>query len=64
MYEWVIVQKYVIFLDSKIAKQLLFKNLNPENEAGRLVADLISFFRKALYEVKSSGLQLTFNIIQ
>ena len=64
MYEWVAVQKYVIFLNSKIAKQLLFKNLNPENEAGRLVADLISFFRKALYEVKSSGLQLTFNIIQ
>ena len=64
MYEWVIVQKYVIFLDSKIAKQLLFKNLNPENEAGRLVPDLFLFFRKALYEVKSSGLQLTFNIIQ
>ena len=64
MYEWVAVQKYVIFLNSKIAKQFLFKNLNPENEAGRLVADLFSFFRKALYEVKSSGLQLTFNIIQ
>ena len=30
MYEWVAVQKYVIFLNSKIAKQLLFKNLNPE----------------------------------
>ena len=28
----------------------------------RLVPDLFSFFRKALYEVKISGLQLSFNV--
>ena len=34
-----------------------FKN-HAENEAGRLVPDLSSFFEKVLYEVKTSGLQL------
>ena len=38
-----------------------FKN-NAENEVGRLVPDLILLFKKALYEVKASGLQLSFNI--
>ena len=34
-----------------------------ENVAGRLVPDLFLFFlKKALYEVKESGLQLSFNI--
>ena len=72
MYEWVIVQKYVIFLDSKIAKQLLFKNLNPENEAGRLVPDLFLFFRKsfiwgkikwfaAYFQYNSIALNLAYN---
>ena len=37
-----------------------FKN-NAENETGTLVPDLL-FFKKALYEVKASGLQLSFNI--
>ena len=32
-----------------------------ENEVGRLVPDFISFFKKALYEVKASGLH-SFNI--
>ena len=34
-----------------------------ENEAGRLVPDLFLFLKKALYEVKASGLQLRFDII-
>ena len=34
-----------------------------DNEAGRLVPDLFLFFRKALYEVKANGLQLSFNHI-
>ena len=34
----------------------------PENEAGRLVAELFLFFKYAEYEVKASGLQLSFNI--
>ena len=35
-----------------------------ENKAGRLVPDLFLFVKKALYEVKASGLQLCFNIFQ
>ena len=35
-----------------------------ENGTGRLVTDLFSFFKKALYEVKTSGLQLSYNIFQ
>ena len=38
-----------------------FKN-HAENETGRLVLDLFLFLKKALYEVKASGLQLSFNI--
>ena len=38
-----------------------FKN-HAENETGRLVPDLFLFFEKALYEIKGSGLQLSFNI--
>ena len=38
-----------------------FKN-HAENKAGRLVAYLLLFFQKALYEVIPSGLQLSFNI--
>ena len=38
-----------------------FKN-HAENEAGRLVPELFLWFKKALYEVKASGLQLSFNI--
>ena len=35
-----------------------------ENEARRLVPDLFLFFRKALYEAKTIGLQLSFNIFR
>ena len=35
-----------------------------ENEAGRLVLDLILFFKKALPEVKAIGLQFSFNIFR
>ena len=34
-----------------------------ENEAARLDVDHILFFKKALYEAKASGLQLSFNIL-
>ena len=40
-----------------------FKN-HAENEAGRIVPDLIFCSGKALYEVKASDLQLSFNIFQ
>ena len=32
-----------------------------ENETGRLVPDLLFYFKKALYKVKASSLQLIFN---
>ena len=37
---------------------------NAENKIGRLVADLFLFSKKVLYEVKASGLQLSFNVIR
>ena len=40
-----------------------FEN-HAENEAGRLVPELFLFYRKALCEVKASGLQLSFNIFR
>ena len=40
-----------------------FKN-HAGNEAGRLVSDLFLFFKKVQYEVKKSGLQLSFNMFQ
>ena len=44
-------------------RNIFFKS-HAENEAGRLVPDLFLFFKKAFYEVKSSGLQLSFNIFR
>ena len=41
-------------------KIFFFKN-HAENEAGRLVPDLFLFFKKALFEVNASDLQLSFN---
>ena len=38
----------------------LFKN-HAENEAERLVPDLVLNFKKKLYEVKATGLQRSFN---
>ena len=38
-----------------------FKN-RAGNEARKPFPDLFLFFKKALYEVKASGLQLSFNI--
>ena len=40
-----------------------FKN-HAENEAKKLVPDVFLFFKKALYVVKASRLQLSFNIFQ
>ena len=40
-----------------------FKN-HAENEAGRVAAELSMFFKKAIYEIKAGGLQLSSNIYQ
>ena len=45
-------------------RNVFFKN-HAENEAGRLLPDLFFFFfffKKALYEVKASGLKLSLKI--
>ena len=39
----------------------MFENY-AENGAGRLVPSVILFFKKALYEVKASGSQLSFKV--
>ena len=44
-------------------KIFFFKNYS-KNEAKGLVPDLFLFFKKAQYEVKASGLQLSFNILR
>ena len=41
----------------------LFKN-HAENEKGRLVFEPFLFFKIAIYEVKSSGLQPSFNVFK
>ena len=47
-----------------MTREIFFIKKNSENEAGRLVADLFLFFKKALYEVTASGLQVSFNILR
>ena len=45
-------------------KRNIFLQKQAENEAGRLVPDLVLFFKKAYYEVKESGLQLSFSMFE
>ena len=40
-----------------------FKN-HAENDKGRLVPDLFSFFEKVFYEVKANGVELSFSIFR
>ena len=40
----------------------IFLQNNAENEAERLLRDLFLLFKKALYEIKGSGLHLRFTI--
>ena len=47
-----------------IIRETFFFKTHAENEIERLVSDLFSFSKKALYEVKASGLQLSFNIFR
>ena len=44
-------------------RNIFFKN-HAENEAERLVLDLFLFFKKALYEIKAYGLQLSWQTIK
>ena len=40
------------------------KRNHAENETVRLVPDVFLFFKKALFEVKASALQFSFNILR
>ena len=45
-------------------REIFFFKHYTENEAGKLVPDRFLFFKKALYQVKASGLQLDFTIFR
>ena len=53
--------KLYLLIEYNKRKTFFFKN-HAENEAGRLVLGHFLFFKKAVYEVKASDLQLSFNI--
>ena len=42
-------------------RDIFLQKNHAEKETGRLVPDLFLFFKKVLYEVKATGLQLSFN---
>ena len=44
-------------------REIFFFKTHAEDETGRLVPDLL-FFKNAVYEVKATGLQLSFSIFQ
>ena len=55
-------EKYCCILpNTKVNVNFSSKN-HTENDAGRLVPELLLFFKKALCEVKGSCLQLSFRI--
>ena len=41
---------------------MFFLKSHAENEAGRVVPDLLLFFEKALYKAKTSSKHLSFNV--
>ena len=43
---------------------IFFFGNHAENEAGKKVPNIFLFFKKALYEVKTSGRQLSLNIFR
>ena len=45
-------------------KRNIFFKSHAENKVRRLVPDLFLLFEKALYEVKASGLHLSYNIFR
>ena len=47
-----------------MTREIFFFKTHAKNVAERLVPDLFLLVKKALYEVKASGLQLSFNTFQ
>ena len=55
----------VVSVETLEERKIFFSKNQAEYEAGRQgrqVPDLFLFFKKALYQLKASGLQLSFNI--
>ena len=46
-----------------MAREIFFFQNSYRNEAGKLVQDLLLFFKKTLCEVKASGLQAKFQYL-
>ena len=44
--------------------KIFFFKIHAGNDGGRLVPDFFLLFKKPLYEVKTSGLQLSFNLFR
>ena len=55
------ILKAYFVLNTVKTRDIFFIKNYAENEAGRIVPDLFLFFKKALYEVKASSLELIFN---
>ena len=55
--------KFGPLIECNKRREIFFYKNHAENETRRLFQDIFLFLRKALYEVKVSGLQLRFNII-
>ena len=49
-------------VNRKKTNEIFFFQNHAENVTGTLDPDLLLFFKKALYEVNSSSLQLSFNV--
>ena len=47
-----------------IMRAIFFFTTHTENESGRLFPDVFLLFKKDIYEVKASGLQLNFSIFK
>ena len=48
----------------QVIEEIFFFKIYAEYEGGKLVIDLILFFKNALYQVKASGQQLSFNVFR
>ena len=55
-------QTITIHILTNISREIFFFKNHAENEEERVIPDLFLFFKKALYEVIGSDLQLSFNI--
>ena len=48
----------------QVKEEIFFFKIYAEYEGGKLVIDLILFFKNTLYQVKASSKQLSFNVFR